>query len=205
MKKLILAIVLLNSLNSLAQQDSAVQEILKFQETLNNEYRDPKSSPLKDKALKKFKKHDFFTIDLQYRVEATLAVTNESSFFPMKTSSQTPKEYRIYGMLTFKLKDKVYEVPVYQSKMLMTMEKYKDYLFFPFTDLTNGDLTYTAGRYIELSIPKSGNAIILDFNKAYNPYCAYTDGYSCPIVPVDNHLDVEVLAGVRYSNSKAKH
>jgi uncharacterized protein (DUF1684 family) len=171
---------------------------------LNKEYRDAKTSPLKGKALRKFKKHDFFPIDLQYRVEATLSVTSKSSFFPMKTSSQVLKEHRIYGMLTFTLKGKTFEVPVYQSKMLMAVEKYKDYLFFPFTDLTNGNLTYAAGRYIELSIPK-GNKITLDFNQAYNPYCAYSDGYSCPIVPADNHLDVDILAGVKDSVKKGKH
>jgi uncharacterized protein (DUF1684 family) len=203
-KKLIL-IILLTPFSTLAQQDSAVPEILKFQEALNAEYRDAKTSPLKGKALKKFKKHDFFPIDLQYRVEATLAVTNESSFFPMKTSSQVLKEHRIYGILKFALKGKVFEVPVYQSKMLMAVEKYKDYLFFPFTDSTNGNLTYAAGRYIELSIPKQGNKITLDFNQAYNPYCAYSDGYSCPIVPSDNHLDMDILAGVKDSDKKGKH
>ncbi|HEU5292436.1 MAG TPA: DUF1684 domain-containing protein [Cyclobacteriaceae bacterium] len=204
MKKLLLTILLLNSFSTFAQQDTATLGILKFQETLNTEYRDAKTSPLKGKALKKFKNHDFFPIDLQYHVEATLTRMTESSFFPMKTTSQVLKEYRIYGMLAFTLKGKKFEVPVYQSKMLMANEKYKNYLFFPFTDLTNGESSYGAGRYIDLRIP-DGNKIILDFNKAYNPYCAYSDGYSCPIVPADNHLDVEVLAGVRYSDKKGKH
>lgn len=204
MKKLLLAVLLLNSSSLFAQQDTVTLGVLKFQDTLNKEYRDPKTSPLKGRALKKFKKHDFFPIDLQYRVEAVLTVTNESSFFPMKTTSQKLKEHRVYGMLTFTLKGKTFEVPVYQSKMLLAVEKYKNYLFFPLTDLTNGESSYGAGRYIDLRIPE-GNTIIIDFNKAYNPYCAYSDGYSCPIVPADNHLDVEVLAGVRYSDKKAKH
>jgi uncharacterized protein (DUF1684 family) len=204
-KKLIIAILMLASFETRAQQDSAIHEILKFQEALNIEYRDAKTSPLKGKALKKFKKHDFFPIDLQYRVEATLAVTNESSFFPMKTSSQVLKEHRVYGMLTFTLKGKEFEVPVYQSKMLLVVEKYKDYLFFPFTDLTTGNLTYAAGRYIDLRIPKQGNKLTLDFNQAYNPYCAYSDGYSCPIVPTDNNLDIDILAGVKDSDKKGKH
>jgi hypothetical protein len=188
-----------------AQTDSAMLEIAQFQDSLNNEYRNPKTSPLKGKAQKRFKKHEFFPADLQYRVEATLTVTDDATFFPMMTSSQVPKDYRTYGTLQFTLKGISYTVPVYQSKMLMAMSKYKDYLFFPFTDLTNGKLTYAAGRYIELSIPKSGNKIILDFNQAYNPYCAYSDGYSCPIVPADNHLDVEILAGVKYIDNQKKH
>jgi uncharacterized protein (DUF1684 family) len=205
MKGLTIMILTVTAQFALAQADSTMVEITKFQEELNEEYRNPKTSPIKGKAQKRFKMHDFFPIDIQYRVEATLTVTNEAAFFPMMTSSQVPKDYRIYGMLEFVLKDKVYNVPVYQSKMLMVTDKYKNYLFFPFTDLTNGKLTYAAGRYIELSIPKNGNKIILDFNKAYNPYCAYSDGYSCPIVPSDNYLDVEILAGVRYLSKKRKH
>ncbi len=189
---------------SVAQTDSVLIDISKFQEKLDNEYRHAKTSPLKGKALKRFKKHEFFPVDLQYRVEAILTVTDVESFFPMQTSSQVPKEYRTFGTLKFTLQGKTFEVPVYQSKMLMAMDKYKNYLFFPFTDLTNGKLTYAAGRYIELSIPTEGNTIMLDFNQAYNPYCAYSDGYSCPIVPADNDLDVEILAGVKYVGKKEK-
>ena len=204
MKRLLLVILVLNSSFAIAQQDTVKVGISKFQESLNKEYRDAKTSPLKGKALKKFKHHDFFPVDLQYRVEATLRRTDESSFFPMKTTSQVLKEHRIYGMLTFTLQGKQFEVPVYQSKNLLTKEAYKTYLFFPFTDLTNGESSYGAGRYIDLRIPE-GNTIIVDFNKAYNPFCAYSDGYSCPIVPADNHLDVEVLAGVRFIDKKGKH
>ncbi len=205
MKNLAAVLFLLITPCALAQTDSVLIDISKFQEKQNSEYRDSKTSPLKGKALKRFKKHEFFPIDLQYRVEATLTVTDAATFFPMQTSSQVPKEYRTYGTVKFTLRGKAFEVPVYQSKMLMNMEKYKNYLFFPFTDLTNGKLTYTAGRYIELTIPEKGNTIILDFNQAFNPYCAYSDGYSCPIVPADNDLNVEILAGVKYVGKKEKH
>jgi len=204
-KKLLIVLLVLPSAGAIAQMDSALIEIVKFQENLTREYRDAKTSPLKGKAFKRFKKHEFFPVDLQYRVMATLTVTDAASFFPMQTSSQVPKEYRTYGMLKFMLQGKTFEVPVYQSKMLMAMDKYKNYLFFPFTDLTNGKLTYSAGRYIELSIPVKGNTMVLDFNQAYNPYCAYSDGYSCPIVPANNNLEVAILAGVKYAHKKEKH
>ena len=122
MGKLLAIVLVLTSQFCLAQSDSAMAEISKFQEELNVEYRNPKTSPLKGKAQKRFKKHEFFQVDLQYRVEATLTVTDAASFFPMMTSSQVPKEYRVYGMLQFMLKGKSFEVPVYQSKMLMAME-----------------------------------------------------------------------------------
>src|SRR5688572_19626833 len=106
-------------------------EITQFQDELNTEYRDAKTSPLQGKALKRFKKHDFFPVDLQYRVEATLTVTSEATFFKMMTS-QAPADYRMYGWLKFELRGKAFEVPVFQSKMLMGTEMYKNYLFFPF-------------------------------------------------------------------------
>ena len=112
------------------------------------------------------------------------------------------KEYRVYGILEFTLRGKPFQIPVYQSQQLMSTEKYKDYLFFPFTDLTNGEQTYPSGRYIELEIPTEGNTLIVDFNKAYNPYCAYSTKYSCPIVPAENNLDIEIPAGVMYTAKK---
>lgn len=189
--------------DAFAQSDSvAFREIKKFQDELNEEYRNPKTSPLDSIAIQHFKKHEFFAVDLNYRVKATLKVTSAMPFFKMKTSSQVLKDYRVYGILKFTLLEKTYEVPVYQSQQLMGTEKYKNWLFFPFNDLTNGGQTYTAGRYISLYIPKEGNTIIVDFNQAYNPLCAYSDGYSCPIVPAENYLDIEVLAGVKYNDKK---
>lgn len=110
-------------------------------------------------------------------------------------------EYRIYGMLEFILNDQKFELPVYQSKQLMATVEYRDYLFLPFPDLTNGNQTYPGGRYIELSIPK-GDSIVIDFNQAYNPYCAYSARYSCPVVPAANHLEIEIPAGVKYAPKK---
>jgi uncharacterized protein (DUF1684 family) len=69
-------------------------------------------------------------------------------------------------------------------------------LFLPFLDNTNGDTTYGGGRYIDLRIPE-GDTIEIDFNKAYNPYCAYNSRYSCPIVPRENYLDTNIEAGVK--------
>lgn len=203
--KFIFILLFLFPTSTFAQSDSAKADIVKFQNELNKEYKDPKKSPLKGKDLKRFKRHEFFPIDLTYRVIATLSVTPESAFFQMPTSSEVFKDHRIYGILKFELLGKAFEIPVYQSKMLMAMPQYKDHLFFPFTDSTNSILTYGAGRYIDLQIPKEGNTIILDFNKAYNPFCAYSDGYSCPLVPKDNNIDMEILAGIKYVSKKKKH
>jgi uncharacterized protein (DUF1684 family) len=177
--------------------DSAKAEVTRFQEELDNEYADPQHSPLGPKAAKKFKGHAFFPVDLSYRVLAKLLPTPTTTFFDMKTTTSRFAEMRIYGYLVFELQGKSFNVPVYQSKSLKTSD-YDDHLFFPFHDLTNRTATYPGGRYIDLHIPKTGEQIVLDFNQAYNPYCAYSERYSCPIVPKENFLNILVKAGVMY-------
>lgn len=200
MKRLILIILLLQSVAAMAQTDSvkAYEEIVAFQKELNDEYKDREKSPLEPKAFKKFKGLPFFPVNLNYRVPAKLAVTEGTPFIGMKTTTTRLAFDRVYGYLEFELQGQHFRIPVYQSRDLMKVPEYADYLFFPFTDLTNGKQTYLGGRYIDLRIPADGENIIVDFNKAYNPYCAYSPRFSCPLVPAENQLDVEIPVGVMY-------
>jgi hypothetical protein len=116
--------------------------------------------------------------------------------FLMPTTTERKSEEVVYGVVHFQLNGEEHQLEVYRNKELMLQEEHKDYLFLPFTDNTNGEETYAGGRYIDLSVPK-GDSIRIDFNKAYNPYCAYNKKYSCPIVPSVNALDTKVLAGVK--------
>lgn len=202
MKKFILYLsFIFCTVQSIAQKDSidAVQEIVTFQQELNKEFKDRDESPLEPKDLRKFKGHSFFPVDLGYRIVARLSATPSADFFKMKTTTSRLPNYRVYGVVEFMLNGKTFKMPVYQSQDLMKNEEYANYLFFPFTDLTNGTQTYPGGRYIDLRIPKEGQDIVIDFNKAYNPYCAYSHRFSCPVVPAENHMDIEILAGVRYT------
>ena len=83
---------------------------------------------------------------------------------------------------------------MYQNVDLNKKTGYEDYLFLPFSDLTCGKESYIGGRYVDMKIQK-GKTWTIDFNKAYNPYCAYNYEYSCPIVPLENDLNIEILAG----------
>ncbi|RYD73146.1 MAG: DUF1684 domain-containing protein [Sphingobacteriales bacterium] len=91
---------------------------------------------------------------------------------------------------------KSFKLNIYQSQDLKKIEKYKNSLFLPFTDLTSGVESYGGGRYVDLEIPE-GELIPIDFNTAYNPYCAYNHKYSCPIPPQENDLAIEIKAGVK--------
>ena len=101
-----------------------------------------------------------------------------------------------YGVLKFYILGKDLALYAYQNIDLVKKEAYKDYLFIPFTDLSNGFETYGGGRYIDIQY-NGEESIVLDFNKAYNPYCAYSGRWSCPIPPKENHLEIEIKAGVR--------
>lgn len=202
MKKLPLLFLCLFAHHAIAQTDSldAVEDALAFQRTLNEQFKNREKSPLTSEAFEIFQGHDFFPVNLDYRVVANLNVTEGTPFFGMRTTTSRISTERIYGYLEFVLLGKQFRLPVYQSRDLMQNAEYADYLFFPFSDETNGKESYTGGRYIELRAPKGGDStIVVDFNKAYNPYCAYSARFSCPIVPRENNMDIEVRAGVMYT------
>jgi len=179
-----------------AQESDENLSANKYQENLNKEYASTEHSPLMAKDLKIFTGLDFYPINEKFIVEAQFVKASKEKVFKMTTSGTRTPEYVKYGELHFKLDDKGYKLNVYQNVELIKKEGYADYLFLPFSDLSCGKETYIGGRYIDMRIPK-GKTITLDFNKAYNPYCAYNKKYSCPIVPLDNNLNTEILAGVK--------
>jgi uncharacterized protein len=138
----------------------------------------------------------FFKINQKYKVIARFEKISDSSGFIMKTSGKkTPRYYR-YGKLYFSIDKKALQLTVYQSEQLMADSSYRDYLFVPYTDITSGEKSYGGGKYIDIRMNEiRNNRVIIDFNKAYNPYCAYTTGYNCPIPPAENDLSIAIEAG----------
>jgi len=167
-----------------------------WQREMNANFKDATKSPLKAKDRKHFKGLDFFTFDSTFVVAATLTRTPEEKPFKMKTTTDRLPEYVKYGVVEFQLKGKTHQLNIYQDIDLLKEKGQEDYLFLPFLDNTNGDTSYGGGRYVECRIPE-GNTIVIDFNTAYNPYCVYNEKYSCPIVPRQNYVSVEVKAGVK--------
>lgn len=180
----------------LAAQDAYIKEIKAHQDKLTKEYQNPKTSPFKKKT-KKFKGHAFYAIDSTYRVEAKLTRTTEAEPFDMPTSSGISRKYIKYASVSFELHGQPRTLSVYRSLRLAALPMYKDYFLIPFTDKTSGTETYGGGRYMDVRLSDDQETLILDFNRAYNPYCAYVDGYSCPIPPKENFLDVAVKAGIQ--------
>ncbi|WP_299779995.1 DUF1684 domain-containing protein [uncultured Formosa sp.] len=170
-----------------------------FQRSLNSSFKDASQSPLKKKDRKEFKGLDFFKVDSTYIVQAQLNHTPDSTFFEMPTTTDRMAKERVFGVVNFKIKGEDFKLKIYESQDLLDEEGYEDYLFLPFLDLTNGDSTYGGGRYIEVRVndKEKDTVITIDFNTAFNPYCAYNEKYSCPIVPRNNFLNTEIKAGVK--------
>ncbi len=139
----------------------------------------------------------FYPASEKYRVTARVERIFEAPWFKMETSGKTKKVYRTYAVLHFKLADTAYKLHVYQSQELMGIKEFAAHLFIPFTDLTAGEDSYENGRYIDMTIEDlEAGYYMVDFNKAYNPYCAYVSGvFNCPVPPKENDLSVAIKAG----------
>lgn len=168
-------------------------DLTPFQREINDFFKDASVSPLKKRDLKNFRGLDFFTYDSTYLVTAKLTKTPKEKPFMMLTTTDMVVEYIKYGTVSFELLDNQYSLDIYKN---LEDPNEQDNLFLPFLDDTNGNESYGGGRYINLSIPQGDN-LIIDFNSAFNPYCVYDEKYSCPIVPRENYLSLEIKAGVK--------
>jgi uncharacterized protein (DUF1684 family) len=171
--------------------------VVAFQQALNAEYRNPTESPLPPEVRVKFTGLAFFPNNYTACVLARFVRDSSQAPVAMPTSTSRRPLYQKYGVLHFELEGKRLQLTVYQSLDLLQKSGYQDYLFVPFTDQTNGLTSYGGGRYLDLRLGQIQQGhIVLNFNQAYNPFCAYSPQYSCPVPPSENRLPVAVNAGV---------
>ena len=196
MKSSFILFIILTGLVAVRGQVGWLQEIEAYQEEMNQELMDTAKTPLPPEELAVFEGVDFFIPDPKFMVTAFLILTPESKPFEMLTSTERKPVYRRYALAIYSLDTIQDTLDIYQNLSLIKQEDYSDYLFVPFSDLTNGFETYGGGRYLDFRIPE-GDSLVIDFNKAYNPYCAYNHKYSCPIPPRENFINYEIRAGVK--------
>lgn len=134
-----------------------------------------------------FHRLDYFSAKLELKVTADFNKSETKDSVHLITSTGENQSLLIYGTATFKLSNKT-------GTLLVLYIEGDNKLFIPFIDSTSGNASYGAGRYLETDFPE-GSEVILDFNLAYNPYCAYVDDYSCPFPPKENVLDLAIEAG----------
>lgn len=173
-----------------------IEELKAYRAEMNQKFADSATSPLTSDGLRDFHGLDFFDINKKYQVEARFVLNPDPEPFEMETTTTRRPIYLKYGEAHFTLDGQSYMLEIYQSERARKMTEFKEHLFLPFKDYTNGGDSYGGGRFLDLKIPE-GETIIIDFNKAYNPYCAYNHKYSCPVPPDVNHLAIEIPAGVK--------
>lgn len=147
----------------------------------------------------------FYDADENYNCHCDFQLTPETKPFELSTYSGKTKPFRQYGIATCMINSKKTKVHLYTNLRVQAMPGYKDHLFLPFKDHTSGEDTYGGGRYIDLKTGDIQNGkVMIDFNKCYNPWCAYSDGYNCPIPPIENHFDLPIMAGEKMWTGKKK-
>ncbi|HEY9113071.1 MAG TPA: DUF1684 domain-containing protein [Bacteroidales bacterium] len=183
-----------NSVEKKVINEAYINEINSQRIIKDLEFSDSLSSPLKASDIATFEGLNYFTIDEDYLVSAVFSLDTSMPVFKMATTTSRLPNYRVYGFVDFKLKDTLCHLAVFQNVDYKDDPAYGNTLFIPFRDATNGKQTYEAGRYFDILIPES-DSVLLDFNTAYNPYCAYNKRWSCPLVPSENWLEIAILAG----------
>lgn len=157
------------------------------------EFLSSSNSPLKKEHLTYLR---FYEADSTFAVNANFERTTDATPFEMPTYSGKKKNFVKYGVLRFNIAGNPQTLSVYRNLDLAALPQYRNYLFIPFRDKTSGSETYGGGRYLDVKTTDVKDGILaLDFNKAYNPYCAYSEGYNCPIPPKENLLLIPITAG----------
>jgi uncharacterized protein (DUF1684 family) len=168
-----------------------ITEIEKERKEKESFMKDSEESPFKN-STEPLASLKYFKPDIKYRITADLEPVQNKKMIVLPTSDGKEKRYLEYAYASFKL-DGI------ESKLLilevMDSGPYKGTLFLAFADETSARETYGAGRYLDLKKVPGASNITLDFNKAYNPYCAYSEKFSCPFPPKENVLKVAIKAG----------
>lgn len=198
---LVVLLVCCTATSTKAQTDDWRAVTKKFQAELNRQYADPKDSPLDSVDRLGFKRHQFYPKREGYNVKAICIPTPEMPPFEMPTVSGKTKTFVQVCLLVFELHGRKDTLSAYRNIQLSQKPEYEDYLFIPFRDHSSGFKSYGGGRYIDWEMPadslQSESEVRLNLNLCYNPYCAYSTGWNCPIPPDENYVDSKVHAGVR--------
>ncbi|QLC33967.1 DUF1684 domain-containing protein [Halarchaeum sp. CBA1220] len=149
-------------------------------------------SPIPPEERDDFDGLDYYAPDPKYRVVARIQEPSEIEEVELETTSGPDRTYERVATLGFTLEDEHHVLEAYAAPS-------QEGLFVPFSDATSGEETYGKGRYLELDVEtfETGDDVVVDFNIAYSPFCAYNEGFACVIPPEKNHVSVSVRAGER--------
>jgi uncharacterized protein (DUF1684 family) len=165
------------------------ERIKAFRQRRDQFFKEDSHSPLRQMDRKGFKGLIYYPIDLRYAMVGTIHryPIDPPLYVNLPTSKGREKKYVKYGFFKFRSERREYVLQIYRP--LGGGE-----LFLPFKDKTSGNETYSEGRYLFIE-PMAGGKVLIDFNRAYNPFCQYNEKYTCPFAPRGNWLDIAVRAG----------
>jgi uncharacterized protein (DUF1684 family) len=177
------------------------EELESYRERKDEQFETPHSSPLGPDGRREFDGLDYFDPDPDYRVEATVELDASDETVTMATSTDGEQLYERVARLHFEIPDQRGETTEQTLVGYRRVDQDDGSLFVPFRDKTTGQQTYPGGRYMELHYQgalEDGFTFTLDFNLAYNPFCAFSEAYECPLPPQENWLEIAIPAGERY-------
>ncbi len=167
------------------------KQILAARKDRDDYMRNNAESPFAD-SVEAFKGLSYFEPDEKYRISANLIPVENKKTVTLPTSDGLETRYLEYAYAEFKIDGEACRLLILE---IMDMGPTRGTLFLAFADATSANETYGAGRYLDINKVPGSTAVTLDFNKAYNPYCAYNDSFSCPFPPKENILNVAIRAG----------
>ncbi len=162
-----------------------MSELQEFRANKNEFFARHPQSPLTSEQKRAFRGLDYFDENADLQLEVRVEKFPEQKQVMIQTSTGQPQTYTRYGKFKFSVDGQEAELTLYSSD---------NGFFLPFADSLAGEETYPAGRYLEPD-PLPGDRFLVDFNLAYNPYCAYNEMWSCPLTPPENRLKVPIQAG----------
>ncbi|MBZ0292094.1 MAG: DUF1684 domain-containing protein [Anaerolineae bacterium] len=170
--------------------DANELELTRFQK--NDFFKNHPQSPLSHEQRQQFEHLSYYPLNEDLELQVQVEVFAEQKTVPIQTTTGTTQYFKRYGQFTFTVDGQAARLTIYEA----------DYGFFlPFVDAGAGAETYGAGRYLE---PErlGDNHFYVDFNQAYNPYCAYGPDWVCPVTPAENRLSVHIRAGEKLPEGK---
>jgi hypothetical protein len=179
---------------SRAPERSYADQVLADRSAKDGFFREDPESPVPAARRATFPPLAYFPTDEAYRVPASLHVSaaDAGTIIQMPTSTGKIRDMVRIGYLEFSLKGQALKLSAFAE----ASDRGVDRLFVPFADLTTGNETYAGGRYMDLDRTATG-LYVIDFNRAYHPYCFYNPEYDCPYPPAENRLPVPIRAGER--------
>jgi len=161
------------------------QKLLAARRQKDDFFRNHPQSPLTPEQQAVFTGLSYYDPNPELDFTVTIEPFADGKFVPIQTTTGDVRQYKRYGQFAFTVDGQEARLTIYEA----------DYGFFlPFVDAGAGTETYPAGRYLEPDY-LGDNRFHIDFNQAYNPYCAYSPDWSCPITPAENRLKVTIRAG----------